>query len=95
MIIQPKKQFMFYCCQLKAYVKKFLPLQTKKRDVGFFLLNFLSFFFPVILAILLIEVHSYWVSFYILLEQTKGPPFHVISKQVRKENPLIAGGGFV
>lgn len=40
-------------------------------------------------------VSSYQVSFYILLEQTKGPPFHFINKQVTKENLLITGGVYV
>lgn len=32
------------------------------------------------------------VLFYILLEQIKGPPFHFVIKQVRKENLSIVGG---
>lgn len=40
-------------------------------------------------------VSSHWVSVYILLEQTKGPPSHFNSKQVRKENLLITVGVYV
>lgn len=30
-IIQPKKQFMFYCCQIKAYVK--ISAVTEKNEM--------------------------------------------------------------
>lgn len=46
-IVQPKKQFMFYCCPLKAYVKfsAVTEKKRKKKESSFIFSSIVVFFF--------------------------------------------------